>query len=92
MVVVFAKPTMGGKDRSLLGIVARTGLLAFIAVFVVLMPEVSSAMVFPESNNLTLVLEYYNMARRLYLSCLSISGIKIVYTLTRMNKKSVMRV
>lgn len=83
MIVVFAMPTMEGKDRSLLSIVARTGLLAFIAVFVMLMPTVYSAVVLPEANNLPLAVEYYNMARKLFFASMTISGVNIVYTLTR---------
>jgi len=59
--VVLAKPTIEEKDRSLISIVTRTGLLAFIAVFVVLMPVVSSAVVLPEANNMPLAVEYYIM-------------------------------
>lgn len=87
MIVVFAMLTMEGKDRSLLSIVARTGLLAFIAVFIVLMPTVSSAVVFLEANNLPLAVEYYNMARKLFFASMTISGINIVYALTRTNTK-----
>ena len=78
---------MEGKDRSLLSIVARTGILAFIAVCVILMPQVSSAVVLPEANDLPLALEYYNVARRLFIASTTISGINIVYTLTRMSTK-----
>ena len=85
--LVLAMFTMEGKDRSLLSIVARTGLLAFIAVFVVLIPTISSAVVLPEANNLPLAVEYYNMAHRLFFASIAISGVNVVYTLTRMSTK-----
>ena len=92
MDVVLAKPTIEEKDRSLISIVTRTGLLAFIAVFVVLMPVVSSAVVLPEANNMPLAVEYYIIARRIFFASLAISGVNIVYALTFVNRKFLSRV
>jgi hypothetical protein len=82
---------MEGKDRSLISIVARTGLLAFIAVFVVLIQAVSSAVVLPEANNMTLAVEYYDKARRIFFASLALSGVNIIYALTFVNRKSLAR-
>ena len=79
---------MGGKDRSLICIVARNGLLAFVAVFVVFMPSVSSAVILPEANNTSLVLEYYYTARRIFFVSFVLSGFNIVYALKFVNRKS----
>ena len=92
MVVALAKPAMEGKDRSLISIVARTGLLAFIAVFVVLIPVVSSAVVLPEANSMPLAVEYYYMARRILFASLALSCANIVYAVTYVNRKSFSRV
>lgn len=91
MVVVVAQSTMEGKDRSLISTVARTGLLAFIAVFVVLVPVVSSAVVLPEANNMPLAVEYFCMARRVFFASLALSGVNIIYAFTSINRKSLSR-
>lgn len=92
MGVVVAKSTMERKDRSLISIVARTVLVAFIAVFVVLIPVVSSAVVLQEANNMPLAVEYYCMARRILFASLALSCANIVYAVTFVNRKSLSRV
>ena len=77
---------MKEKDRSLLGIVARTGLLAFIAVFVVMLQHVSSAVTLTEAD-LPRAVEYYVFARRLLFASLGISGINIIYMFRRIAVK-----
>jgi len=89
--VAVAKSTMDGKDRSLISIVARTGLLAFVAVFVVVIPAVSSAVVLPEATNMSLAVEYYDMARRIFFASLALSGVNIVYAFKFMNRKPLSR-
>jgi hypothetical protein len=79
---------MDRKDRSLISILTRTGLLAFVAAFVVVIPAVSSAVVLPEATNMSLAVEYYETARRVFFASLALSGVNIVYAFTSMNRKS----